>query len=173
VTATESEAWLAQADKDTWQTPAWLHESINDICSIDLDPCAALDTDIGKTNWSIERGEDGLEREWFGTVFVNPPFSEKREWVEKVITEQTNTELILLVTPDSTDVQSWWHDGIVPHASYVWFSDGRISYVHPDDEQTANSPTFGTSISIFGEPEEELLQWLCERGWLVTEVEAV
>jgi hypothetical protein len=65
---------------DCLQTPYWVYGALGDI---DLDPCAGIDTKIGKINWAIERGEDGLEREWCGFTFVNPPFSEKSKWIEK------------------------------------------------------------------------------------------
>lgn len=168
------EEWFAQTEKDRWQTPPWLYEGINERLEgpISLDPCAGIDTQIGFANWSIQRGQDGLDREWYGTVFVNPPFSEKQQWVQKVIDEIPNTECIFLVTPDSTDVQSWWHDGIVEHAEYVWFSDGRIDYIDPETgEVPDNRPTFGTALSIFGDVDRvsdgRLLGWLADRGWLV------
>jgi len=143
--AIDESKWYGQNKKDNWQTPSWLYEPIDDICNIDLDPCAGSDTEIGDENWSIARGEDGLEREWFGTVFVNPPFSNKSEWVNKIEAELSNTDLILLVTPDSTDVQSWWHDGIVPNVSYVWFAEGRISYIDPDEVVGGSPSRVGTA----------------------------
>ncbi len=167
--ATEDD-WYAQTEKDEWQTPDWLWQGIDEHVTINLDPCAGPDTEIGETNWHIGRGEDGLEEDWFGTVFVNPPFSDKNDWMDKIHQELSNTDLVFLVTPDSTDVQSWWHDGIVPHADYVWFSEGRISYVDPDTGEQAGSPTFGTAVSMFGDTTPELLGWLSEHGWLVEEV---
>ena len=47
---------------------------------IDLDPCAGIDTSIASVNWAIERGENGLDREWFGFVYCNPPFSKKEAY---------------------------------------------------------------------------------------------
>jgi phage N-6-adenine-methyltransferase len=169
----EDVEWYGQQKKNDWQTPEWLTDGLNDtLDGIDLDPCAGRYTDIGDTNWSIHYGEDGLDRAWRGydSVFVNPPFSEKQQWVDKVVGEMPNTDLIMLLTPDSTDVQSWWHNGIVPHVSYVWFSKGRISYVDPETGEQAGSPTFGTSLSLFGDAPSELLEWLAEYGWLVEAV---
>jgi phage N-6-adenine-methyltransferase len=165
--------WWQKTEKDVWQTPPWLYEGIakNLDGGIDLDPCAGEDTDIATTNWCIKRGEDGLDREWFGTVFVNPPFSVKEQWIAKIEDEMVNTDCIFLVTPDSTDVQSWWHGEIIPHASWVWFSEGRIGYVDPADGEQKKDATFGTAISVFGSLAdcggESLKQWFRETGWLV------
>ena len=57
---------------DRLQTPEWVYKNLG---SIDLDPCAGEHTHIGVSNWAVERGENGLEREWFGFVYCNPPFS--------------------------------------------------------------------------------------------------
>lgn len=51
----------------------------------DLDPCAGEKTNIAKVNWWDGRGENGLEREWKGLVWCNPPFSQKEIWAKKII----------------------------------------------------------------------------------------
>jgi phage N-6-adenine-methyltransferase len=166
------------SEKDTWQTPPWLIDGIKQYVTIDLDPCAGKDTEIGETNWSILCGEDGLERDWHGTVFCNPPFSEKDTWVEYLIQQYRcgNVERVFLVTPDSTDVKSWWHgrevrgtehDGIVDCASYVCFMAGRVQYIDPETGERKGSPSFGTAISMFGSFPDELLAWFGTEGWLV------
>lgn len=158
-------------EKDDWQTPPDLIEDIEGaIGDIILDPCAHEDTEIGAINFCIEDGNDGLEEQWFGTVFVNPPFSYKKEWLEKIVYELQfdAVETVIVLTPDSTDTKSWWHEYIAPHAEYVCFCEGRISYY--DDGEQMNSPTFGTAISVFGEVNEELLDVLQEWGHVVKTV---
>jgi phage N-6-adenine-methyltransferase len=163
--------------KDVWQTP----DKITDMLQpIDLDPCAGIDTDIGRDE-NLTADDNGLTSEWHGRVFVNPPFSEKELWLQKSIDEKNNTEAIMVVTPDSTDTKSWWHEYIAKKADYIWFSKGRISYVVPkshanqfpkyDGGEKANSPTFGTAISIFGEPGEKTLRRLQNNGQLLQSYE--
>lgn len=60
---------------DTLQTPDWV---FSELGAIDLDPCASIDTNIGKINYRIEDGKCGLKNDWFGFVFCNPPFSQKK-----------------------------------------------------------------------------------------------
>jgi DNA N-6-adenine-methyltransferase (Dam). len=159
--------------KDVWQTP---DEVLTMLGEIDLDPCAGLDTNHGETNFR-NITHDGLESDWFGRVFVNPPFSEKSAWLEKSIEERENTECIFVLTPDSTDTISWWHEYIASEADYIWFSEGRISYVVPEERahlfddheggEKAGSPTFGTAISVFGEPGDDTLERMNENGQLL------
>lgn len=76
---------------DNLQTPPWVYTRLSHI---DLDPCAGVDTQIGVDNWAIERGEDGLSREWEGFAFVNPPFSEKEVWIEKALNHRNGILLL-------------------------------------------------------------------------------
>jgi phage N-6-adenine-methyltransferase len=149
-------------EKDVWQTPP---EIINMVEPIHVDPCAAPDTSHGIINYTKE--DDGLSKEWSGRVFVNPPFSQKEKWFKKVINQRDNTSVIFVVTPDSTDTKSWWHNYIAEYADYIWFSRGRISYIDPDTGEQMGSPTFGTAISIFGEPGEDTLERLSDNGQLL------
>ena len=67
---------------DDLRTPAYVYKAFG---RIDLDPCAGAETNIGTVNYALERNEDGLSLEWDGFVFCNPPFSEKKPWIEKMI----------------------------------------------------------------------------------------
>lgn len=62
------------------------------------------------------------------------------------------------------------HTHIAGHADYVWFSRGRIAYINPETGEKENNPTFGTAISIFGDPNDDILQRFAERGHLVETV---
>lgn len=155
--------------KDVWQTPEWVTEMLRPL---DLDPCAGPDTSHAATNWAIERGEDGLERDWFGRVLVNPPFSDKSAWLEKTVYQHVRDDVdcVFVITPDSTDTKSWWHAYIANHADFVWFSEGRVSYIDPETGESPGSPAFGTAISIYGDPGEETLRRLADEGWLTRSV---
>jgi len=148
--------------KDVWQTP---DEIIEMLQPIDVDPCAGRDTIIGQ-DANYTKADDGLTKKWHGRVFVNPPFSDKKSWLQKSISEKDRTEVIFVLTPDGTDTKSWWHEYIAEHANYIWFSRGRISFREADGT-VLNSPTFGTAISVFGETTDEMLKWFDENGHLV------
>src|SRR6056297_1525253 len=137
---------------------------------IDVDPCSGEDTHIGR-DANYDKSDDGLWKQWHGRVFVNPPFSQKRAWLQKVIEEQGNTDCIFVVTPDSTDTKSWWHSYIAEAADYIWFSRGRISYINPETGERAKNPTFGTAISVFGEPGARTIARLQSEGQLLQTVQ--
>jgi len=146
------EFWNSK-DKDIWRTPDWLLNKIERglDSTIHTDPAAAKTTKIGVWN-NYTVADNGLEQPWEGNTFCNPPFSHKEKFLVKAVEEYQKdyNRMVIFVTPDSTDTKSWWHDYIAPHASYVWFSRGRVNYVDPDDGKTSGA-TFGTAISIFAD----------------------
>lgn len=162
---------MMAADKDEWLTPEWLLEGIRENHGeIHTDPAASINTEIGSVN-NYRLLDDGTEQDWSGTVFTNPPFSMKNEFLEKAVAESQKKEVdtIFFITPDGTNVQSWWHSYIAEYSDYVWFSDGRINYVESDG--TINGQvTFGTAISVFGETTEDMIDWFQENGHLLKTV---
>ncbi|MCR9252314.1 MAG: phage N-6-adenine-methyltransferase [bacterium] len=67
---------------DNLQTPKYIIDALGHF---DLDPCSGEHTNIADVNWWDGRGENGLERNWFGFVWCNPPFSQKALWIDKMI----------------------------------------------------------------------------------------
>jgi len=165
--------YYAMSGKDVWQTPDEVLSMLQQHLCIDLDPCAAPDTDIGTHNLRLEDGDDGLEASWSDVAgddfiaFVNPPFSEKSDWTDKIEAERDDAALIVLLLPDATDVKSYWHGTVVEYAQYVWFSEGRIGFYDPIEGEKKDKPSFGTTLSFFGEVPDSLLETLSQEGWVV------
>lgn len=160
-------------EKDTWETPPELLDKIKSgLGIIHGDPCASPNTDIGSVyNFRLEDGQDGLEKAWNAPYwFVNPPFSQKKKWLDKGIREieKGNAETIVVLTPDSTDTISWWHEYIAEKANVVCFLEGRLSYIDPETGEKAKQPTFGTAITVFGNCRDELLDELDDLGHVVS-----
>lgn len=160
--------FVAKSKKDVWQTPASIWEPIDERVTIDLDPCAGPETEIGTENIRPSEG-DGLAVPWYGTVFVNPPFSEKGDWLEYAVEQYLagNVERVFLVTPDSTDVKGWWHPYIADHCRFTWFKYGRLNYVDPDTGEQSSGVSFGTAISVLGSIPPSLEAYWRENGDLV------
>jgi len=166
------------SDKDDWITPPELIDDIQRAVTIDIDPCAHEQTSHGTVNLRLEDGDDGLEADWVDetdvdnpVAYVNPPFSYKTEWLQKVVEERQNgLQTAIVVTPDGTDVISWYHGYIAKHSTVQCFCKGRVSYV--EDGEKAGSPTFGTMITVFGDCPPELLDVLNEWGQVVKTIES-
>lgn len=71
---------------DNWATPDWLYKALDAEFGFTLDPCPL------NPNWTV----DGLTLNWDGQrVFVNPPFSNIKPWVEKALASRCLTVLLL------------------------------------------------------------------------------
>lgn len=95
----------------------------------------------------VGEGMNGLELPWFGTVFVNPPYSAPKPWIEKAYSEvqrgMANTVVLLLPADIST---AWWRHHLAPHThQYIW--PGRIKF-HGPDGKPVGSPKSGSIVAL-------------------------
>lgn len=105
-----------------WYTPKY----ITDACgSFDLDPCAAINYGpIATTNYTIL--DDGLKQEWFGRVWMNPPYGEHTKvWLERMSRHKNGIVLIFA----RTETQMF-HNYIWNVASGIFFFEGRIKFIN-------------------------------------------
>ena len=118
---------------DCLKTPEWVYTSLGEI---DLDPCAGIDTNIGKTNWRIESNDCGLAKEWFGFVYCNPPFSQKEAWAKKMI-EHGNGILIL---PERGSAP--WFGPLAAAAGFYWVMGKKINFIGGPSSNNLGSVLF-------------------------------
>jgi|WetSurMetagenome_2_1015567.scaffolds.fasta_scaffold336426_2 hypothetical protein len=104
---------------DIWLTPLWI---INALGEFDYDPCGEL---YHKTAKHIN-DKFGLERQWVGKVWLNPPYSEAGKWLDKLAKHNLGTAL-LFNRMDTKSLQKH-----VQIASSVFFLEGRIKFLKPN-----------------------------------------
>ena len=139
---------LMSSGKDDWQTPDRVLDCVHDMCAvIGLDPCAGRDTDLAVSN--MTKDEDGLSLSWQkqGLVFVNPPYSELKLWVPKVVKEAQEGAEILLLIPARTDTMAF--QLAMRWSNALCFVAGRLKYL--DQGVTCkNSAPFPSAVLYFG-----------------------
>lgn len=121
---------------DKLQTPYWVYSELG---KIDLDPCAGIDTKIANVNYSIERGENGLELDWFGFVYCNPPFSQKELWIEKMIKHRNG----ILLLPERGSAP--WFGPLAEAAGNYWVMGKKIDF-----DGGSSSNNLGSALFLFG-----------------------
>lgn len=91
---------------DDWFTPKWLYDQLKEEFQIDYDPCPYMNEE-----------KLGLLSDWGKRVFVNPPYSNIDNWLNKAMLEldKGNSEIIIFLLFSRTGT-SWFH-------KYIWNSE--------------------------------------------------
>ena len=113
------------------RTPKKIYDELNKEFNFDFDPCP------NNPNF------DGLLMDWKNSNFVNPPFSNQREWIKKAYQESLKNKICVMLLPVRTDTKIF-HDIILPYADQIRFIKGRLKF-----EQYKNSAPFPSMIVIF------------------------
>ena len=66
---------------DEWYTPKNIFDALG--LEFDLDPCSPSEGSVVPAKQVYSLPFDGLTAPWFGLVWVNPPYSSPKNWVEK------------------------------------------------------------------------------------------
>jgi DNA N-6-adenine-methyltransferase Dam len=109
-------------------SPKWLIDAIteNGAKPFDLDPCAAdpRPWDCALINWTTH----GLERNWFGSVYLNPPFNryEVGNWIRRLAQHGNGITLL------HARCEAEWFEPIWQHAACILFLADRIHFHKPD-----------------------------------------
>lgn len=158
VSVLQNSPYIPPAKTVDWRTPpeviSLVHEVFED--GIDLDPCAGTSV-LARRN--IRLPENGLEVPWEGTVFVNPPFQENKDWFRKCDLEAFRAQIILL-SPARTDTK-YWHE-FVPKADAVCFWKGRLKF-----QGAKNSAPFPVALIYWGDYPAIFRTTFREHGWCI------
>jgi phage N-6-adenine-methyltransferase len=129
--------------KDEWPSPQDFYDGLNNRYNFTLDPCAtAQNTKCPKF---YTQQDDGLSQDWGGnTVYVNPPYSNVKVWVEKALKEskKPDTTIVMLVAA-RTDTK-FFHE-YCTKANQIFFIKGRLKF-----GGSANSAPFPSMVVVFG-----------------------
>lgn len=111
-----------------WLTPRWILGSLG---GFDLDPCAAPDPALWPTaRRHITLPDDGLQAEWSGRVWLNPPYSaQARRWIARLAEHGKGTALTFARTDTG-----WFADHVWSAASALLFLRGRVRFHRPDGQ---------------------------------------
>ncbi len=114
--------------KVEWLTPPHL---VKQLGIFDLDPCSPINAPFfhAKNNFTII--ENGLNKDWFGRVYLNPPYGKGMEkWLEKLKLHGNGIALIFARTETKCFFEHIWND-----ADALLFVKGRIRFYHVSGQQ--------------------------------------
>lgn len=132
---------------DDWATPQDYFDKVSArLGPFDLDPCCRPET--AKAPSFLTLDDDGLAFDWFGKVWVNPPYSKPKVWCEKAAKELAagHVERIVMLLPAAVDTH-WFHDWVLPFAR-VEFIRGRLRFIGWEGTPI-ESPKSGNVLAIY------------------------
>jgi phage N-6-adenine-methyltransferase len=132
---------LAPSRSD-WRTPRYITDALG---FFDLDPCADRRAPCCHAKEGYTVG--GLSREWYGRVWLNPPYGDKaRVWVERLAKHGNG---VALIPPRAGS--NWFHDVVFDRADAVLFLRGRIAFIHPETQQPMKGNNSDSCLVAYGE----------------------
>lgn len=115
---------------DEWLTPP---EILAKLGAFDLDPCSPINRpwDTARRHYTVT--DDGLSKEWFGRVWMNPPFGrEATRWMKKMADHENGIALIPARTETAMFYESVW-----TRADAVLFLKGRPHFHRVDGSRAS------------------------------------
>jgi len=139
----ETQVVMFSSKTGEWTTPTDFFNKLDwRFGKFTLDPCASCENHKTKKYYTFE--DNGLAQDWEGeTVFVNPPYRNLSEWVEKAYNEsqKPGTKVVMLV-PSRTDTK-YWHKYVMK-AREIHFIKGRLKF-----GDSKNSAPFPSALVVF------------------------
>ena len=148
---------------DEWYTPAEYIESAREVMgTIDLDPASndfANQTVKASEYYTAET--NGLEREWYGNVWLNPPYSTSliKQFADKVAESDFKQAVVLV----NNATETVWFRRLLEKATAIIFPTGRIRFEKTDGAK--NVPLQGQAFIYYGEQPEKFLAVFGKYGW--------
>jgi phage N-6-adenine-methyltransferase len=150
---------------DEWLTPSGLIDRLtwnNRRGLFDLDPCAPLARPWPTARRHFTAVDNGLRRQWDGSVWLNPPYSAASAWVARLAEHGLGTALVFA----RTETQ-WWHDSVWPCATGILFLRGRLTFCYPDGREGRYNAGGPSALIAYGGTELDRLYQVKDLGKLV------
>lgn len=141
----------ANTSKDEWLTPPQIVKSLGEF---DLDPCAPINRPwpTAKNHFTIL--DDGLLKEWFGRVWLNPPYGKSLvSWLNRMAMHRDGIAL----TFARTDTNAF-HDFVFPVADSIFFIRQRLTFFNVDGTPGHFNGGAPSVLIAYGENNSEALR---------------
>jgi phage N-6-adenine-methyltransferase len=136
-----------------WYTPAEYIYAARDVMgSIDLDPASselANKTVNADTYYTAE--DDGLTKEWFGHVWMNPPYSSDLigKFADKLISHYQNGDIEEAIVLVNNATETNWFQTLLEKCLAVCFLKRRVKFIDTEGNPSG-APLQGQAILYFG-----------------------
>lgn len=136
----------AIGETNEWLTPPYILQALGEF---DLDPCSPVNRPWDTARNHLTIIDNGLIHDWYGRVWVNPPYGKGTgRWLEKLSEHKNGLALIF----GRTETQMF-HDFVWNRAFAILFLKGRLQFYKPDGTKPNTSNAGAPSVLIaYDEP---------------------
>ncbi len=133
-----------------WYTPPFLADAARKVLGkIDLDPASCDEANkVVHAEKFFSLADDGLQHEWRGRIFLNPPF--KRWLVDKFIDKLLCSDVDAAVALTNASTDSQWFQRLALRSDGVCFLTGRIKFLQPDGNASKLTAKNGCCVFYLG-----------------------
>jgi len=152
---------MMSSEHQDWATPPPFMRYLEEVFGWSPDLDAAASEINHKAESYFTQADNGLFQEWWGNVWVNPPFgSALPSWIDKAIIEADRYEVesIFMLIPARTDTQ--WCHRLFKHASIIYFIKGRFDFRRFAELESEGCAFFPSMLVVFNGDERILAEML-------------
>lgn len=136
--------------------------------SIDLDPASSrVANQAVKATQFFSQETNGLEKEWAGNVWLNPPYAQPAiaHFADKMVAEWESGRVTAAIVLTHNYTDTAWFQKLAHAATAMCFTRGRVRFVSPTGELAA--PTQGQAFFYFGHDVDAFASSFAEVGFVV------
>ena len=109
---------------EMWATPQEFFDKYNELYKFETDVCASLEN--AKCEKYFTEEDNGLEQDWEGSCWMNPPYGRTiKSWMKKAYESSLNGATVVCLVPSRTDTV-WWHEYAMK--GEITFVRGRLKF---------------------------------------------
>ena len=158
----------ANSGENEWYTRKSIIEAAREVMGgIDLDPAAsAASNEVVKALRFFAKEEDGLQREWAGRIWLNPPYAQPfiARFCAKLLLEVQAGHTHEAIAFVNNATETLWFQGVMQHASAACFPKGRNHFWFPGVE---SAPLQGQVLIYIGSNRETFARVFAPYGFVL------
>lgn len=157
-----------------WYTPARYVEAAREVMGgIDLDPasCAMANQTVKATRY-YTREENGLAHEWYGRIWLNPPYGKLSNksmldvWINKLVNGYQDGQIEQAVLLATNNIEAPWFKLLWEYP--ICFVDHEVRFLHPQGIRKCH--LFGTILAYLGPNEQRFIDIFSQFGTIAKRV---
>jgi phage N-6-adenine-methyltransferase len=155
---------------DSWGTPPeWIALARETMGGIDLDPATNKEAQqTVKAKRFFTKDDNGLEQQWSGRVWINPPYSQPlvTQFAEKLVAsiEAGDVTQACVLVNNATDAR--FLQLMLSRCSAALFPRGRIPFLVPGSGEALTGTRQGQAFVYFGDNTDRFVELAKPLGWV-------